>query len=121
MAVDSIRFVSLFLQQAAKAREATWQPATDIYRIPDGWLVKIELAGVKLEDVGMALRGRTLIVRGRRRDCSMGLDCKQLHMEIAYAPFERSIELPADLTSVAIESEFSDGMLMIRLRREAAE
>src|SRR4051812_38170843 len=117
MAVDSIRFVSLVLQNAAKAApETAWQPADDIYRIPDGWLVKIELAGVKPDDVGMALRGRTLIVRGRRRDCCMGPDCKQLHMEIAYSPFERSIELPADLTSVAIDSEFSDGMLMIRLR-----
>ena len=121
MAVDSIRFVSLFLQGTERAKEVGWQPPTDIYRTSEGWLVKLELAGVAPEDVALNLRGRTLVVRGRRRDCCMGEVCQQLHMEIAYSRFERSIQLPADLSRVSIQTTFRDGMLLIRLDREAGE
>jgi len=29
-----------------------WQPAVDIYRCPEGWKIKFDLAGVTLDDVG---------------------------------------------------------------------
>lgn len=117
MAVDAIKFVSLFLPARDRA-EAEWRPATDIYRVPDGWLVKMELAGVCPNDVQLVLRGRSLTVQGRRRDDCHGPDCRQLHMEIAYSRFERQIDLPADLTSARFETQFRDGLLLIRIRRE---
>ena len=55
--------VSIFSSMAAKpAREITWQPATDVYRTPDGWLLKLELAGVKLEEVRISAAGSAITV-----------------------------------------------------------
>jgi len=117
MAVDTRRFASLFLQgESTKAPD--WTPATDIYRIPTGWLVKIELAGVHRDDLELAMRGRTLSVRGRRRDGCLSPGCRQLHMEIAYSRFERQIELPPDLAAARISSDYRDGMLHILIERE---
>ena len=117
MAVDVQRVVSFFLHGEA-ARTVDWKPATDIYRTSNGWLVKMELAGVKREDVNISLRGRTLLVRGRRRDCALEEGAQQLHMEIAYDLFERSVELPAELHRVTIETSLQDGMLLIRITPE---
>ena len=118
MPVDVRRFVSLFLQGEGQ-RTAEWTPPTDIYRTPTGWLVKMELAGIRAEDLQIALRGRTLIVRGRRRDdCTVEKGCQQLHMEIAYDQFERSINLPSELQRVSIETSVDNGMLLIRINRE---
>lgn len=118
MAVDAMRLMSLFVQQMEAGRQSDWKPPTDIYALPDGWLVKMELAGVEPDDVGLTLRGRSLLVRGRRRDNCDEPISQQLHMEINYSRFERVIELPADVQRVSIETKFRHGMLMIRLRRE---
>ena len=45
-----------------------WRPPADIYRTREGWLVKVELAGVGKEEVQVTARGNLLTVRGRRRD-----------------------------------------------------
>ena len=114
---DTVRFVSLlFTTEAERAPE--WQPATDVYRTPDGWLVKFELAGVRPEDVELSVRGQTLRVRGRRRDCCLEPECRLVHMEIAYSRFERQVELPGDLDYARIASEFRLGMLLVRIQRE---
>jgi hypothetical protein len=46
MARDEVRFPQvLFLHAATSAPgEDVWQPRADIYRMPGGWLVKLELA-----------------------------------------------------------------------------
>ena len=82
--------------------------------------MRLELAGVRVSDLNISLRGRTLVVRGRRRDCTLEEGCQQLHMEIAYDRFERSIEMPSELERVSIETDFRDGMLLIRINREDA-
>ena len=120
MARDSVRFVSLFLSATGNAAEteADWRPATDVYRTPDGWLVKFELAGVEPADIELTALGRTLRVRGRRRDCCLADGCRQVRMEIAYSRFERQVELPGDVGYVRITTEFRQGMLLVRIRRE---
>ena len=120
MARDEVRFPHvLFLQAASRlpAQEA-WQPRADVYRLPDGWLVKLELAGVRPEDVRLEARGPALRVHGTRRDecpCE-GLNCHQL--EIAYSRFERTLELPGISESVAITTSYLDGMLTVRIVTE---
>ena len=118
MAADVVRFVSLFYS-AGVEQTPEWRPATDVYRTPEGWLVKFELAGVAPDDVELTARGRALRIRGRRRDCCLDPGCRQLHMEIAYSRFERQVELPGDLQRTRIETEFRDGMLLVRIKQEA--
>jgi HSP20 family protein len=118
MARDAVRFVSLFYSSEVE-QAPEWRPATDVYRAPDGWLVKFELAGVEPEDIELSIRGRALRVRGRRRDCCLLPECRQMHMEIAYSRFERQVELPGELDAARIETEFRHGMLLVRIHRES--
>ncbi|MFO0809640.1 MAG: Hsp20/alpha crystallin family protein [Gemmataceae bacterium] len=118
MASDTVRFVSFFLTPAADA-SPEWRPPTDVYRVPGGWLVKMELAGVEPEDIELSSHSRALRVRGRRRDCCVEPDCRQLHMEIAYSRFDRQVELPINIELCRITSEFRHGMLLVRIEREA--
>jgi len=34
-----------------------WLPAADVYQTDEGWLVKVELAGVSAEDIEIDIRG----------------------------------------------------------------
>ena len=45
-----------------------WEPAVDVYRTVEGWVVKFDLAGVDPEDLSVKIVGHTLVVTGTRRD-----------------------------------------------------
>ena len=105
---------------AQTLRELHWQPAADVYRTRDGWLVKFDLAGVRPEDIHVEAQGKRLTVKGVRRDCSIGEGCSSYTMEISYSQFQRSLELPVDLARAKLSSEYRDGMLLIHIGTEAS-
>jgi HSP20 family protein len=105
----------LHLAAEDRAQPLHWQPAADVYRTGQGWLVKVELAGVRQEDVELLTSGRMLIVRGKRTDSSIIAEYTLHSLEIAYSSFERSIELPVPLEGARVSIEYRDGMLWIHL------
>lgn len=92
-----------------------WYPAADVYQTPEGWLVKIELAGVAAEDLEIEIEGKTLYVAGTRRDrtCTKGVSYQQ--MEITYSRFEKMLSFPASIEGASIEHNFDNGLLIINL------
>ena len=92
-----------------------WYPAADVYQTPDGWLVKVELAGVSVEDIEIDIQGNVLYIAGCRKDrsCAAGLSYHQ--MEITYSRFEKSIQFPCSIQGASMEHDYNDGLLIIRL------
>jgi HSP20 family protein len=111
---------ALFLPAAQPCAEGSWCPAADVYRTRRGWLVKLDLAGVRLEDVTLEVQSRHVRVRGIRRDCTIQEGACYYQMEIAYSNFERNLELPCDLERVDITTEYHDGMLLVHIIPEAS-
>lgn len=95
--------------------QPVWRPLADVYRTRDGWLLKFDLAGVRLSDVTVTVRGRRISVSGFRRDTIIEEGACYYSMEISYNAFERSIEMPANLESSRITLEARDGLLLVRL------
>ncbi len=116
--IHSIRRLFLPIGQRGGATPP-WQPLIDVYRIPGGWLIKADLAGVRLEDVDVSVTGARLTIGGTRRDCVLDEGCCHYRLEISYSRFERTIELPDNLEHADIVSEFRDGMLLVRITNEA--
>ena len=75
------------------ASEANWSPNTDIYVTDDGLVVKVELAGMRREDLELTVEGRLLKISGQRPDGCRTAKCTFLAMDINYGAFERVIEL----------------------------
>ncbi len=105
----------LFLPALESYRESCWCPRADVHRTRDGWLVKLDLAGVHPEDVQLLVQGRQLTVCGTRRD-SIEEGCDHYQMEIDYSRFERVIELPCDLERARTTVEHQEGMVLVRFR-----
>lgn len=91
----------------------SWSPPADVCHTPEGWLVKLELAGVSPGDITISTQGRRLTVSGVRRDCPETRPLSHQQMEIAYGAFERSVEFPVDLEEAAIATAYRDGMLLV--------
>jgi HSP20 family protein len=111
----------IFLPALTALSEMSWLPSVDIYRSRAGWLIKLDVAGVRPEDVTVTAQGSRVIVTGHRRDLVVGEDWSHYSMEIAYSRFERVIELPCDLDCASVRAEYRDGMLILRIRPEEAE
>lgn len=93
-----------------------WYPAADVYKTADGWLVKVELAGVSVEDVEIDIQGNVLSIVGARRDRTCAAGAFSFHqMEITYSRFEKTLTFPAQIEGAKIEHNFEDGLLIIRL------
>ena len=89
------RSCSLVVLRAALPQAAiAWQPPMDMYRTQDGWAIKLELAGVRLQDMALTVQGTQLRVAGLRCDWNVEAGWRQHAMEIAYNRFERIITLP---------------------------
>jgi HSP20 family protein len=94
-----------------------WYPAADVYQTADGWIVKVELAGVAAEDVEIDIQGNILYVAGCRKDksCAVGVSFQQ--MEITYSRFEKTLKFPASIEGATIDHMFENGLLIIRLKK----
>lgn len=94
-----------------------WYPAADVYQTAEGWVVKVELAGVSAEDIQIDVQGNVLYIAGARRDrsCAVGLSFQQ--MEITYSSFEKTLTFPASIDGVVLDHMFENGLLIIRLRK----
>jgi HSP20 family protein len=98
------------------ATEGAWTPPADLYRTRDGgWIVKFDMAGVRPGDLEVEVRGCRVTVRGVRRDWLIEEGAMHYSMEISYSEFQRSVEIPCDLTRARWDVEFRDGVLLVRL------
>ena len=95
-----------------------WCPAADVYRSQDGWIVKVDLAGVKPLDVDVIIDGDLLRISGSRRDGTCGEGVSHYQLEITYSRFEKMIRFPRSIEHASIERDYHDGLLILRLREE---
>lgn len=101
----------------AQASGRLWYPAADVYTTQDGWVVKVELAGVSAEDVEIEIQGNTLVIAGCRKDrtCTAGISYQQ--MEITYSSFEKTLRFPSPIEGATVDHMFENGLLIIHLRK----
>ena len=95
-----------------------WCPAADVYRTTDGWIVKVDLAGIKPSDVEVTVDGDILRLSGSRRDGTCGEGVSHYQLEITYSRFEKMIQFPRSIEHVRIERDYRDGLLILRLFQE---
>jgi HSP20 family protein len=95
-----------------------WRPLADVFRTREGWLLRFDLAGVRLQDVVVSIEGRHVTVSGIRRNTSVEEGSSYYLMEISYNQFERTIEMPVCLEQSRVVLEAQDGILLVRIHTE---
>jgi HSP20 family protein len=93
-----------------------FSPAVDVYYVdgPPRAVVRVELAGVRIEDVALEIRGRQLLIAGERRaEQSDGRVYQQI--EIEHGPFRRVVELGAEVVADQARANYDDGVLVVEV------
>jgi HSP20 family protein len=94
-----------------------WYPAADVYQTPEGWVVKVELAGVSAEEIQIDIQGNVLYIAGCRKDRSCTTGATYQQMEITYSNFEKTLRFPSAIDGATVEHEFENGLLIINLTK----
>lgn len=94
-----------------------WNPAADVYRSDDGWVVKIDLAGVCSDELEIEIQSSILRISGCRKDTVIREGFVYQQMEITYSRFEKTIQFPAPIEGASLKHDYRDGFLIINLQR----
>jgi HSP20 family protein len=92
---------------------AHWIPNTDAYVTDAGMVIKVELAGVRSENLQIHTEGNQLRISGERPDSCRASKCNFLVMEINYGPFESVLELPPGYDLTQAKAAYLNGFLRI--------
>lgn len=97
--------------------QAGFSPRVDLYYCDEAEpkaIVKVELAGVKLESVNLEIAGRELVVSGERQVQETAGRVYQ-QVEIEAGPFRRTVRLGTDVVAEAARATYEDGILRVEL------
>jgi len=109
---------SMPVARASRPTGRTWCPAADVLEVRDGWVVKLELAGVAPDEVEISIDDRTLNVTGTRRDVAYGESISYYQMEITYSRFHKQLRFPCTIKDVSVERVSRHGLLVLHLQRQ---
>jgi HSP20 family protein len=96
--------------------QTAFAPRVDVYYCgqPPKAIVKVDLAGVSLDSVGLEVVGRDLVIRGERPiQETEGRVYQQV--EIQAGPFRRIVQLSADPVAEEAKATYEDGILRVEL------
>ena len=89
-------------------------PEVDLYDAGATFEIRVDLPGVRQEELDIAVEGNVLTVRGQR-DPDGPRDESYLCCERPAGPFERTIELPEPVDAEHVQATLSHGVLEITL------
>lgn len=96
---------------------ATWYPATDIYDTKDGFVFKMELPGLKKEDVDVEIEDNILSIKGERKEEKEFKDDSVHRTERYSGKFYRAFRLPKNVDAKKIDASMKDGILELKVAK----
>jgi HSP20 family protein len=101
--------------------DSHWVPNTDVYVTEDSLVIKVELAGMRKEDLELTVEGNRLTITGHRPDGCRAPKCKFLVMEIDYGSFRCVIELPPGYDLSLAKAAYQNGFLRVDVPQARGE
>ncbi len=100
-----------------EAGERIFAPTVDVYETDKEVVVKVELPGVKKEDIEVSIRDNALHIRGEKKEEKEEKTETYHRLERVYGRFERVVPLPTEVKVDTAKAEFKDGVLEIRIAK----
>jgi HSP20 family protein len=93
-------------------------PAVNVTENKDQYNVSLAAPGLKKEDFKIDIEGNMLNISSEQEEKSEEKEEKFTRKEYSYTSFSRSFTIPEDVKMEAIQANYADGVLNIRLPRK---
>jgi HSP20 family protein len=98
---------------------AGFVPPVDIFEDENKLVLKIEIPGIRQEDIDVRLENNTLTVKGERGFQSEGKEENFHRVERRYGSFYRAFTLPNTIDQNTIKADYEAGVLKVELHKRA--
>lgn len=95
--------------------ETEGQLAIDMYQTPNEIIVKTMIAGVKPEDLDVAITRDMVTIKGSREESEETISNDYFHRELYWGSFSRTIILPQEVNVDESEATNKNGLLVIKM------
>jgi HSP20 family protein len=92
-----------------------WMPAMDLVEADEHFVLTADLPGLTENDVSIEVDDRVLTVSGERKANHETTKDGYHRVERAFGTFSRSLTLPKGVNAEAVEANFENGVLEIRI------
>jgi HSP20 family protein len=92
-----------------------WSPALDVFDDKDNLVVKVELPGLKKEEINLSLHEGVLTISGERKHEVEKQEGQSFRSERYFGKFQRSVTLPTAVDSGKVNATYKDGVLTVEL------
>jgi HSP20 family protein len=100
--------------------QVEWAPSVDVLQKDGDLVVRVEMPGVKPEDVHVAVHNRVLTISGERKVDEEEERAGYYVRELRHGSFQRSMILPEGVDEEKIHARYQDGILEVTLEGAAA-
>jgi HSP20 family protein len=92
-----------------------WSPSLDVWDDKDNLVVKVELPGLKKEEINISLHEGVLTVSGERKHGVEKKEGQSFRSERYFGKFQRSVTLPTPVDAGKVNASYKDGVLTVEL------
>jgi len=105
------------LREGPAGLPARWAPSMDFSENDKSYVVTVELAGAKREDVHVEVENGVLTIRGEKKSEREEENEQQRYTERCFGMFARSLTLPSNANEDDVKASFSDGVLKVEIAK----
>lgn len=105
------------LSQLFEAPLTGWLPPLDVQEDKDNYTVRVEVPGLKREDIEVSLEDSVLTISGERKTETPAEGTEVHRQERFYGKFSRSITLPTGVATDKVKASYKDGILTVTLAK----
>ncbi len=92
-----------------------WTPALDIHEDRDSVYVRVEIPGMKKEDINLSLHEGSLSISGERKQETSVENAEVYRSERFFGCFQRTVTLPTPVAADKVKAQYKDGVLTVTL------
>jgi HSP20 family protein len=95
----------------------TWYPQTNIFEKEDEYVFKMDVPGLKTEDIHIEFKDGALVISGERKE-EKDFKKEEFHrIETVFGNFSRAFNLPSNVNQDKIVANLKNGILEVKVAK----
>jgi len=91
------------------------QLSVDVFQTADSVVIRSTIAGVRPEDIDIAINNDMITIRGERQNEEEVIEDDYFYQECYWGAFSRSIILPVEVKAEEVDATLKNGVLTVKL------
>lgn len=94
-----------------------WNPSLDVSEDEKSVTVRVEVPGVRPEDIHLSVVGNTLVLSGEKKEANEQHNDGYYHTERRFGSFRRNVMLPPGVDPEKVTADYKHGVLTVQLEK----